>query len=173
MLAAAHVEIDRAPVLVLVLVGEGAVVVRVHIAQVVSRRTGEARHGVQFEWEDALVVDERLIDHRVGLRVPGPLLCVAEWRLACGRGLVVVDVGQLQGQALLGNHVGHVVLVIDGEGLAPVALTGEDGIAQAVVHLHAANAGLGDVLLRGGYGLLHGEAVEGEGSGVLGELGVL
>ena len=162
MLAAAHVEVDGAPVLVLVLVGEGLVVVGIHVAQIVSTAAGKARHGVQLEWEHALIVDVGNIDHSVGLGVPGPVLGVTERRLAGLGGLIVADFGQLQGQALLGNHVGHVVLVVDGERFAPIALAGEDGIAQTVVHLHASDAGLGDVLLRGGNGLLHGEPVEAE-----------
>ena len=46
------------------------------------------------------------------------------------------------------------------ERLAPVALAAEYGVAQAVVHLHAAYAFLLYEALGGGYGVLHLEAVE-------------
>ena len=46
----------------------------------------------------------------------------------------VVDRRQLQRQPLFRQRIGRALLVVDWERLAPVALTREDGIAQAVVH---------------------------------------
>ena len=108
------------------------------------------------------MVDESFLDHAALLRVPGPLLGASQWRLATLGGLVGVDLGQLQRQTVLGNHIWHLVLVIDGEGLAPVALAREDGVAQAIVDLHLSDALLGDKLLGLGNGLLDGQSVERE-----------
>ena len=54
------------------------------------------------------------------------------------------------------------MLVIHRERLAPVALAGEDGVAQAVVHLHAAYLVLLHIFLRGFYRFLHGHPVQRE-----------
>ena len=43
-------------------------------------------------------------------------------------------------------------------------MAGEDGIAQTVVHLHAAKLVIGHILLRGGDSFLDGESIEREGS---------
>ena len=162
MLCAAYVEVYVAPVLVDVFVHECLLVLGIHIAEVIGRRTCEAGHGVQLQGEDGLIVDFGTVYNTVGLGVPGPFPGTAEGRFASLRGLVLVYLGQLQGQALLRNHIGHVFLVIDGERLAPVALARENGVAQTVVHLHAAQSFLGHELLGGGDGLLHGKAVERE-----------
>ena len=75
-------------------------------------------------------------------------------------GFILIHLRQLQRQAFLGNHVGHSVFVIDRERLAPITLAREDGIAQTVVHLHAAQALFGNEFLRGGNSLLHGQTVQ-------------
>ena len=162
VLRSADVEVHVLPILVGLLAHECLVVVRIHIAEVVGAGSGEARHGAEFDGEDGLMVDESLFDHAALLRVPGPLLGASQWRLATLGGLVGVDLGQLQRQAVFGNHIGHVVLVIDGEGLTPVALAGENGVAQAVVDLDLADALLGDKRLGLGDGLLDGQSVERE-----------
>ena len=123
VLRTTYVEVYVAPVLVSVVAHEGLLVLGVHIAQIVCTGASETRHRVQLQWEDALVVDEVFADHLVRLGVPGPHLGASQWGLARLRRLVLVNLRQLQGQALLGNHVGHIVLVVDGERLAPVALT--------------------------------------------------
>ena len=137
VLRTTHIEVYVAPVLVSVAAHEGLLVLGVHIAQIVSAGACKARHGVQFQWEDALVVDEVFAHHLVRLGVPRPHLGTSQWGLARLRRLVLVNLRQLQRQTLLGNHVGHIVLVVDRERLAPVALTREDGIPQTVVYLHA------------------------------------
>ena len=162
MLGAADVEIDVLPVVVGLAAHQCLIVVRVHIAQVVGARTGEARHSAQLQREHSFVVDCSTIDNGTGGGVPGPLLGVAQWRLSVFRRLVLAHLGQLQGQAFLGNHVGHSVLVVDGERLAPVALTREDGVAQAVVHLHVAQLLLRDVFFCFLNGFFHGQSVERE-----------
>ena len=160
VLRAADVKVDIAPVFVGVLAHEGLVVVRVFVAQVISRRACEAGHRIQLQGEDALIVNLVNADYLVKLRVPGPHLSAAQWWLARFGRFVLADFGQLQGQTLFGNHVGHVVLVIYREWLAPIALAAEDGVAQTIVHFHAAQAFFGDEFLRGGDGLLHGKSVQ-------------
>ena len=72
MLRTAHVEVDVLPVLVGLRAHEGLRILRVHIAQVVGAGACEARHGVELEGEDGLIVDERFIDHLLRLGVPSP-----------------------------------------------------------------------------------------------------
>ena len=87
---------------------------------------------------------------------------IAQRRFAAFGGQEVLHLWEFHGQAFLGNHAGDALLVVDGEGFAPVSLTREDGIAQAVVHLHTAKAVLADELLCGGNGFLDGKAVQRE-----------
>ena len=68
----------------------------------------------------------------------------------------------MEWQALLRQHVWHAILVIDGEGLAPVALAAEDSVAQTIVDLHASQALTGDVLLHSLDGVLDAETVKAE-----------
>ncbi len=162
VLASAHIQVHILPVGISLFRHEARVVVRVHVAQVVGRRPGEARHGVEFKGEHRLVVHKALVHHLAPGLVPRPFPGAPERRFARLRGLVGVYFGQAQGQALLGHHLRHAVLVVHGERFAPVTLAREDGVAQAVVHLHASHSLFGDKLLCLGYCLLHGEAVEGE-----------
>ena len=87
---------------------------------------------------------------------------MTQWRLTALCGEELGHLGQLDGQTALGHHVGHALLIVYGERLAPVALAAEDGIAQAVVHLHVAEALLLDIFLGACDSLLHGQAVEHE-----------
>ena len=80
-------------------------------------------------------------------------------RLTCFSRLKVLHLRQLQRQALLRNQVGRTLFIIDGEGLTPVALTTEDGIAQTVVDFHLSYAFFGDILLHSSNALLHGKAI--------------
>ena len=138
------------------------IVVRVSITGVVGRRACETWHGAELEREDGLVVDQSLVHNLLVGLVPSPNLSVAERWFACRGGLEVLHLGQLEWQALLRQHVGHTILVIDGEGLAPVALAAEDSVAQTIVDLHTAQALAGDVLLHGLDGVLDAETVEAE-----------
>ena len=162
MLGATHVEVYVAPVFVGRLAHQRLVVVRIHVAQIVGTRPGEARHGVEVDGEHRLLVDETVLHYAVLLGVPGPFLGAAQWRLARLGGLILLDLGQFDGQTLLGNHARDATLVVHRERLAPVSLAREDGIADAEVHLHASDALVGHKLLGGGDGLLHGQAVQAE-----------
>ncbi len=162
MLCTANIEIYVAPVFISLFTYEGFLVLRIHIAQIVGRRTCESGHGVEFEREYALMVYQTLIYYLVGLGIPRPQLGTAQWGLARLCWLVFVYFRQFQRQTFLRNHIGHIVLVIYGEWLAPIALTTEDGIAQAVIHLDAAQSVGFHIFLGGGNGLLHGQSVEAE-----------
>ena len=52
MLSTADIEVDLTPIIVGLFAYERSVVVVVHIAEVVSRRTCKTRHGAKLEWED-------------------------------------------------------------------------------------------------------------------------
>ena len=58
MFRTTNIEVDIAPVLISITADKCLLVLRVHIAQIVGTGTGEARHGVQFEWEDGFIVDK-------------------------------------------------------------------------------------------------------------------
>ena len=58
MLCTTHIEIHIAPVFINVLVNQGILVLRIHIAQIVGTGSSKTRHGVQLQGEDGLVVDE-------------------------------------------------------------------------------------------------------------------
>ena len=58
MLCTTHIKIHIAPVFINVLVNQGILVLRIHIAQIVGAGSSETRHGVQLQGEDGLVVDE-------------------------------------------------------------------------------------------------------------------
>ena len=158
----AHVEVDVLPVFGSLGREQCLVVVGIHVAQVVGTRPGEARHRAELQREHGFVVDGGIVHHLPLLHVPCPLLGMSQWRLARLGGLIGLHLRQLQRQTFLGNHIRHVVLVVNGERLTPVALAREDGIAQAVVHLHAAESLLRDVFLRGSDGLFHRQAVQRE-----------
>ena len=123
----------------------------------------------------------RPLGHRVGLaavllgavaQVKGdvdPFLGAAQRGLGRGVGVlrvegaraVVADLGQLDGEHLLGQGVCDAVLVPhDREGLAPVALATEEPVAQAVGDGAVAQS-LGDQPLdHGGLGLVLGQSVQ-------------
>ena len=135
MFGTSYIEVHVAPVFVHLLVNQCRVVARVHVAQVVSAGACESRHGVQFQGEDGDVVYLFVLYHAVVHRVPCPAGGVSQRRLACFGRQELRHFGQFQWQAAFGEHVGHVVLVVNGERFAPITLTREDGVAQAEVHL--------------------------------------
>jgi hypothetical protein len=61
---------------------------------------------------------------------------MSEWRFAGLGGSIFANFGELKRQSLLGNDCRYFVFIIDGEGLAPVALAAEYSITQAVVDLY-------------------------------------
>ena len=90
------------------------------------------------------------------------MLGTSQWGFTCLCGLILINLRQLQWQTLLWNHVGHVVLIVNGEWLTPIALAREDGIAQTVVDLYPTQSLLSDKLLGGSYGLFDSQTVEAE-----------
>ena len=126
MLGTTNIKVYLAPIIIGLVRDKCLVVVRVHVAQIVGRRAGKARHSVQLQ----------------RITVFGhPVLGAAQGRLTRLGGQEFVHLGQDERQFALVERLRLVVLVIvDGERLAPVALTAEDGVAQAVVHFHVADA---------------------------------
>ena len=76
----------------------------------------------------------------------------------CGKEFL--NLGKFQRQALFGDGAGYAVLVVDGEGLAPVALAAEDGVAQTEVYLDASQFVLSNIFLGCSNGLYHCKTVE-------------
>ena len=72
---------------------------------------------------------------------------MTEWWLTALCWEELLNLGELNRQALLGNRIRHTVLVIDREWLTPITLAAEDCIAQTIVDLHAAKLILGNELL--------------------------
>ena len=77
-------------------------------------------------------------------------------------GQELLNLGKLQGQALLGDGAGNAVLIVDGERLAPIALTTEDSVAQTVVDLYATQIVLGYIFLCGSNSLNNRQSIERE-----------
>ena len=160
MLCSSNIEVDIAPVLISLTTHKGLFILGIHIAEVVGRTTSETRHRIQFEWEDGLVVNLILAYYLIKLCVPSPHLGATQWGFTRFRRLVFVDLRQFERQTLFWNHIGHIVLVVHRERLTPIALAGEDGITQTIVHLHSTQTLLCDELLRGSDSLLDGQTIE-------------
>ena len=118
MFRSSQIQIDIPPILISLLAHQGMIVMGVHIAQVIGGGARKSRHGIQL--------------YRITF-LGFPILCPSQWRLAALRRQVLVDFRQLQGQLRFIHHVRHPVLVIHGEGFAPIPLAAEDGIPQAVI----------------------------------------
>ena len=118
---------------------------RVHISQIISRRTGKAGHCVQLQ----SVSLGRL-----------PVFGTSQGRLSVRARLVAAYLRQEQRQLRVVQHIGYTVLIIYRERLAPVALTTEYGVAQAIVHLHAAYSFFFYIAFGSGYRILHLHTVE-------------
>ena len=122
MLGSANIEVNILPILIGLLGNELFVVVRVHVAQIVSRTASKARHGAQLKGEDVRSIDETLVDDFLLGFVPGPFGGPPEWWLARFSWLVFVNLWEFERQAFLGNHVGQVILIVNWERFAPIAL---------------------------------------------------
>ena len=166
MLRTAYVEVHAFPVFRCFGAYQSLAVARVHIAQVIGRGTGEARHRGKFEGEYRHVVDARVFRHRFAHRVPRPTRGVAEGWLAALGGQEFCYLGQFERQAVLGHELRAAVFIIYGERLAPIALAREDSVAQAVVHLDAPHTLFFDIFLSSRNGFLHRQAVEREAVGI-------
>ena len=162
MLRTSHVEVNMLPISICLLAHESRLVVRVHIAEVVSRTTCKSWHRVEFDREHRHIVNLGVLHHLLVLFVPSPLRSVAEWWFSRFGWEELIYFWQNQWQALRWNHLRDAVLVIHREWFAPIALAREDGIAQAIVHLHASQLVGFHIFLRGSDSLLDGHTVEGE-----------
>ena len=150
VLGPADVQVDRQPVLLLLRVPGAFGVLGVDIPQVVPARPGPLGHRVDLA--------------TVRLGVVDPLLRLGERRLGGAGRLEVVEVGEEDGQLVLADG-GDAVLIVQEhrERLAPVALAGEQPVAELVVHGLLADAPLGEPGGDGRLGLGGGLAVQDEG----------
>gem|GEM_PF-2497087 len=144
VLRSADIEIHVAPVFVGIAAHEGLVVVRVHVAEIVRAAARETGHGAGLD----------------GMAFVRPVLGAGQRRLAGLGGHELVHLGELQRQAGLRHGIRDAVLVIDRERFTPVTLAREDGVAQAVIDLAAADALRLDIVDGGGDGFLDAHAVE-------------
>ena len=122
MLRSAHIKVDILPIMVGFLAHKSLRVVRIHVAKVIGRAACKARHGVQFQGEHRLLVNPLVLHHALIGLVPRPFLRASQRWLATFSGLIFVDFGQFEGQTSLRNHVGKSILIINGEGFAPITL---------------------------------------------------
>ena len=151
VLHAAVIPVHRAPVLLRLVRDRRLVVVRIHIAQEVPRRTRPLGHGVGLALGGASALGALGID---------PVGHLGERALAVVGQLVAVHLRQDERQLLFGHgHPAALRAVDEGDGLAPVALAGEDPVAQLVVDLFMAPSLLDGVLLHRGDSLLDGHTV--------------
>ena len=72
MFRTTDVEIDIPPVGIHLLIHQCLIVVRIHVAQIVGRGTGKARHRTEFQREDSLMVNLGHLDHLLLGDVPRP-----------------------------------------------------------------------------------------------------
>ena len=151
VLHAAVVPVHRAPVVFRLVRDRLMVVVRIHIAQEVPRRTRPLGHGVGLALGVAPALGALGID---------PVGHLGERALAVVGQLVAVHLRQDERQLLFGHgHPAALRAVDEGDGLTPVALAGEDPVAQLVVDLFMAPSLLDGVLLHRGDSLLDGHTV--------------
>ena len=85
---------------------------------------------------------------------------MSQRRLAAFCRQELVYFGKFQRKLAFVNHVRHAVLVIYRERFAPVALTGEDGITQTEVHLHASQVVFLHIFLGSSNSFLDGQSVQ-------------
>ena len=135
---------------------------RIHVAEIVGRRSGKARHRAQFEGENGFVVDAHIVRHALCRLVPRPACRIAEGRFARLGGEELCHLRQFEREALFRHELRHAVFIVHGEGFAPIALTAENGVAQTAVRLHASQPVRCDKSFGGGDGLFHRKPVERE-----------
>ena len=131
VLGASQIKVHISPILVGLLADNGFVIVRVHIAEIIGGRAGESGHRIQFNRMPLLCF---------------PILRPSHRRFAGFRRQILVDFRHFQRQFGFIQHIGHIVLVIHGERFAPIALTAENGVPQAVIDLAFADASCFDLL---------------------------
>ncbi len=123
MFRTSDIKVDIPPVAVSLGAYQLFVIMRIHITEVVGRRTGKTWHCVQFKRAALLGV---------------PVLGTPQRGFAGFGRQVFVDFRQMQRKLVLAEHYGYTVLVIYRERFPPVALAAENGITQAVVYLYFA-----------------------------------
>ena len=134
VLRAADVQVDRQPVIDLVAGGKLAVVVRIGEAQEVPGGAGGAAHGIRLTARGAAAAGAGGVDELGDQR---------QRRLAGAGRLVVVDVGQQNGQLLFRDgQLAAGRAVNDRDRRAPVALAADEPVAQPVADPADAFAGL-------------------------------
>ena len=87
-----------------------------------------------------------------------PALSTTKRGLTIGGGEELIDLGEAERQFVFADSMGSTVcIIVDGEGLAPVALTAEDSITQTIVRLDLSQPFARDVCLHLGDGIRDGE----------------
>ncbi len=124
MLCTTDVQIHVTPIFINLPVNKGIVVVRIHVAQIVSAGSGEARHGAGFE----------------RIAIVSPIFCPCERRFSALCRLELGDLRERERQFLKRNRSRDAVLVVDRERLTPVPLAAEDRVTETVVDLPVAKA---------------------------------
>ena len=155
VLHAAVVPVDRSPILLGFLRDGHILVMRVHIAQIIPRRASPLGHGVGLALCGAAAARAGGVD---------PVGHLGNRALAVVGRLIALDLRQNQRQLILGH--GHPAALGAGDhrnGLAPVALTGEDPVTELVVDLLVAPALLYCVFFHCGDGLFDRHAIEESG----------
>ena len=122
----ANVEVDVSPIRVGLFGDEAFIIIGIAVTQVIPAGTRPLGHGVGLAGDTVGQI------HPVG--------GFAQQGIRSAAGLVVVEGRGQQGQLFFAQGLVFAVLPDDGEGLAPVALTREQPVAQLVLNLAAAFA---------------------------------
>ncbi len=143
MFRASDVQIDLPPVFIGFTRHEGLFVVGVHISQIVCAGAGETGHGIQFEG--------------ISFRSM-PLFGPTQRRFSGFGRQIFVDFGKLQRKVPVCRR--DTVDIAYGYRFAPIALTAENRVAQAIIGLHLADTALLHIPFGGIHGFFHREAIE-------------
>ena len=158
-----YIEVDTSPIFIYFLINQCFIVMRVHIAQIVSAGTCKARHGIQFKREYGDVIYLFILYHTFVYGVPSPFGSVSQrWFSGFGR-KEFGNFRQFKRQTSFVDHIRHSILVVNRERLAPVALAAEQPVAQTVADGALADAGGFEPGVDLGDGVVHAQAVEASG----------
>ena len=137
MFRTTYIEVDTSPIFIYFLINQCFIVMRVHIAQIVSAGTCKARHGIQFKREYGDVIYLFILYHTFVYSVPSPFGSVSQrWFSGFGR-KEFGNFRQFKRQTTFVDHIRHSILVVNRERFAPVALAGEDSVTKTIIHLYA------------------------------------
>ena len=156
MFSASDIKVYAPPVVICPVAHQFFRVAGIHIAKIICTGARKARHGAGLE----------------GIPLVSPVLCACKRRLAVFSGLVLVNFRKRERKLLKRYGSGDSVLVVDGERLSPVALTGEYGITDTEIHLPVADSVLLDIFDSSRDGILYIHAVEEAGIHHLAFLGI-